>query len=100
MVAYICALHMECIEKNSPTILISLPAIVLSSESVSLYNAEHFATVGLNAGDGLNYIVLPGSNKATVVDIEMTSNIGIPGLWAYQVNQMKASNKGISHARV
>ena len=73
--------------------LIKLPGVILSS--ASLYNAEHFATVGLNAGDGQNFIVLPGSNKVTVVDIEMTSNIGIPGLWAFQVNQMQAHNKGI-----
>ena len=46
-----------------------------------------YATVGFNAGDGENYEVLPGSNTADVIGIANTSNVGVPGLWVFQVNQ-------------
>ena len=46
-----------------------------------------YATVGFNAGDGENYEVLPDSNTADVIGIANTSNIGIPELWVFQVNQ-------------
>lgn len=45
------------------------------------------AQVGFNAGDGVNYAAVPESRTADIINITTTSNIGIPGVWAFQVNQ-------------
>ena len=46
------------------------------------------ATVGLNAGDAMmNSLTVTGSNTADVINIASTTNIGIQGIWAFQVNQ-------------
>ena len=44
------------------------------------------ATVGFNAGDMVNYDTLTGSNTPKVINISSTTNVGIPGKWAFQVN--------------
>ena len=45
------------------------------------------ATVGLDAGDMMNSVTVTGSNTADVINIASTTNIGIQGIWAFQVNQ-------------
>ena len=45
------------------------------------------AQVGFNAGDGVIYAAVPESRTADIIDIDTTSNIGIPGVWAFQVNE-------------
>ena len=44
------------------------------------------ATVGLNAGDGVNFVNVTGSNTDDIINIASTTNIGIPGMWAFKVN--------------
>eukprot|EP00057_Strongylocentrotus_purpuratus_P029925 XP_780234.3 PREDICTED: sushi domain-containing protein 2 [Strongylocentrotus purpuratus] len=44
------------------------------------------AQVGFNAGDGVTYYSVPGSQTAAVVDIETTSNIGVPGRWVFRTD--------------
>ena len=46
------------------------------------------AQVGLNAGDGIRSVTVPGSMTPAIVDIEMTSNVGIPGMWILQANEI------------
>ena len=45
------------------------------------------AQVGFNAGDGINFAAVPESRTADIIDIDTTSNIGVPGVWAFQVNE-------------
>ncbi|KAJ8040785.1 Sushi, nidogen and EGF-like domain-containing protein 1 [Holothuria leucospilota] len=45
------------------------------------------AQVGFNAGDGVNYFTLPGSRTNEVLDLQISSNIGIPGRWMFRVDQ-------------
>ena len=45
------------------------------------------AQVGFNAGNGINYAAVPESRTVEIIDIDTTSNIGIPGVWAFQVNE-------------
>ena len=45
------------------------------------------AQVGFNAGDGVNYAAVPESRTSEIINITTTSNIGIPGVWAFQVNR-------------
>ena len=43
------------------------------------------ASVGFSAGDFTNYVTLPNSNTPQVVDLQSTSNVGVPGQWIYAV---------------
>ena len=45
------------------------------------------AQVGFNAGDGINFATVPESHTAEIINIDTTSNIGVPGVWAFQVNE-------------
>ena len=45
-------------------------------------------TIGFNAGDGLHYITIPESLTADgVLNLDSTSNVGIPGMYIYRVDQ-------------
>ena len=45
------------------------------------------ATVGLNAGDGTNFVNVTGTNTNDIINIASTTNMGITGMWAFKVNQ-------------
>ena len=44
------------------------------------------ALVGVNAGDGVQYEIVPESLTDDIINIDMTSNIGVPGVWVFRVN--------------
>ena len=44
------------------------------------------AQVGFNAGDNTNYYEVPESRTSSIVNIETTSNVGVAGMWVFQVN--------------
>lgn len=44
------------------------------------------AQVGFNAGDGIRSYSVPESQTRAVINISMTSNVGVPGVWIFQVN--------------
>ncbi|XP_070554202.1 uncharacterized protein [Ptychodera flava] len=44
------------------------------------------AQVGFNAGDGKVFYSVPGSQNSSIVDIEDTSNIMVPGRYAFRVD--------------
>ena len=45
------------------------------------------ALAGINAGDGVNHITIPGSLTPSMIDIEETSNVDIPGVWIFKIEQ-------------
>ena len=45
------------------------------------------ALAGINAGDGVNHITIPGSLTPSIINITQTSNVGIPGVWMFQVGE-------------
>ena len=47
------------------------------------------AVVGINVGDGINSITIPGSMTPSIINIAQTSNVGIPGMWIFQVGSGK-----------
>ena len=47
------------------------------------------ALAGINAGDGVNHITIPGSLTPSIIDIEETSNVGIPGVWIFNFEEGK-----------
>lgn len=54
------------------------------------------AQVGFNAGDGVRYAIVPGSRTADIVNIDMTSNIGVPGVWVFRVDGGNVTMGGCS----
>ena len=44
------------------------------------------AVAGMNAGDGVNYITIPGSETSSILNITETSNVGVPGVWIFNFN--------------
>lgn len=42
---------------------------------------------GFNAGDGIRFFSIPGSQTAAILNISSTSNVGIPGVWTFRVDQ-------------
>ena len=45
------------------------------------------ALAGINAGDGVNSITIPGSLTPNIINITQTSNVGIPGVWMFKVGE-------------
>ena len=45
------------------------------------------ALAGINAGDSINHITVPGSLTTNISDIEETSNIDVPGIWVFRVGE-------------
>ena len=44
---------------------------------------------GINFGNGINHFTIPGSQTPSILNIEETSNVGVPGIWIFQVNDGK-----------
>jgi hypothetical protein len=44
------------------------------------------AQAGFDAGDETRFFSIPGSQTPAIVDIETTSNIGVPGQWTFRVD--------------
>ena len=45
------------------------------------------AQCGLNAGDGNQFFSISGSQTAAIINIYSTSNIDVPGIWVFRVDQ-------------
>ena len=45
------------------------------------------ALAGINAGDYINYVTVPGSRTPDIINITKTSNIDVPGVWMFQVGR-------------
>ena len=52
------------------------------------------AQVGFNAGDDINYYTVCGSMTPSIVDIETTSNVGIPGMYIFELNSKLTYTSG------
>ena len=48
------------------------------------------ALAGINFGDNINSVTIPGSLTSAILNIEKTSNVGVPGVWIFKVGEGKA----------
>ncbi|OCT73575.1 hypothetical protein XELAEV_18036554mg [Xenopus laevis] len=46
------------------------------------------ALAGLNCGNTIACYVIPGSLSPSIIYVSSTSNVGVPGCWAFQVNHL------------
>ncbi len=44
------------------------------------------ALAGINGGDGVRSVTVPGSLSEAIMNITTTSNVGRPGVWMYRVD--------------
>ena len=44
----------------------------------------HEAVVGISAGDGDNFVMIPESGSPCILNIDKMSNVGIPGVWMFK----------------
>lgn len=52
---------------------------------------------GFNAGDGQRYFSIPGSRTADVAEVESTTNVGVPGRWAFRIDDAQVRVGGCGH---
>ncbi|XP_069053640.1 sushi, nidogen and EGF-like domain-containing protein 1 isoform X2 [Lepisosteus oculatus] len=52
------------------------------------------AQAGFNAGDGRRYFNIPGSRTEDVVDVEETTNVGVPGRWVFRIDDAQVQVGG------
>ena len=45
------------------------------------------ALAGMNAGDRYQHVTVPGSLTSKILNIEETSNVGIPGVWIFKIGE-------------
>ena len=45
------------------------------------------ALAGINVGDSINHVTVTGSRTSSIINIARTSNVGIPGVWMFQVGR-------------
>ena len=45
------------------------------------------AQAGLDAGDQVRSFSIPGSQTPAIINIDRTSNVGVPGQWTFRVDQ-------------
>ena len=54
--------------------------------SNDIFNRMH-AVAGISAGDGNNFNTIPESQTSDIINIDETSNVGIPGVWMFQAGK-------------
>ncbi|XP_053453179.1 sushi, nidogen and EGF-like domain-containing protein 1 isoform X2 [Nycticebus coucang] len=55
------------------------------------------AQAGFNAGDGRRYFSIPGSRTADMAEVETTTNVGVPGRWAFRIDDAQVRVGGCGH---
>ena len=45
------------------------------------------AQVGFDAGDGVHYATIPGSRSDAIINVTRTSNVGVPGMWVFRIDE-------------
>ena len=45
------------------------------------------ALAGINVGDDVNHVTIPGSLTPSIINITQTSNVGIPGVYIFKVGE-------------
>lgn len=53
---------------------------------------------GFNAGDGRRYFSIPGSRTSDMAEVETSTNVGVPGRWAFRIDDAQVRVGGCAHA--
>ncbi|KAG2462125.1 SNED1 protein, partial [Polypterus senegalus] len=58
------------------------------------------AQAGFNAGDGTRYFNIPGSRTEDIVDVEETTNVGVPGRWVFRIDDAHVQMGGCNDSDI
>ncbi|XP_045875590.1 sushi, nidogen and EGF-like domain-containing protein 1 isoform X8 [Meles meles] len=64
---------------------------------VTFFGGSSSSPAGFNAGDGQRYFSIPGSRTADMAEVETTTNVGVPGRWAFRIDDAQVRVGGCSH---
>uniref|UniRef100_G1MWY9 Uncharacterized protein n=1 Tax=Meleagris gallopavo TaxID=9103 RepID=G1MWY9_MELGA len=72
---------------------------IFNYESITWTTGMHASTQvsSFNAGDGKRYFNIPGSRTDDIADVEMTTNVGIPGRWVFRIDDAQVQVGGCSN---
>ena len=62
-------------------------AIYLYADGLIQWPQSGLALAGYNAGDGTTSYTIPGSFTTEILNISLTSNVDVPGMWIFQFNE-------------
>ena len=54
---------------------------------IQLIISYYGSLAGIDAGDGFNHITIPESRTVNILNIDETSNVGIPGVWIFKIGE-------------
>ena len=61
--------------------------VIFQYDDIQWTSSSGAALAGINVGDGVNHVTIPGSRTSSILDIEETSNVGVPGVWIFRVDR-------------
>ena len=61
--------------------------IYLYADNLIQWSHSGRALAGYNAGDGIVSYTIPGSLTEEIINIDSTTNVGVPGMWVFRVDQ-------------
>lgn len=91
---------MTCGPAEPPFVLpcpLPLPPPLRVAVLMSLCSLPLCSQAGFNAGDGKRYFNIPGSRTDDIADVEMTTNVGIPGRWVFRIDDAQVQVGGCSN---
>ena len=53
---------------------------------------------GFNAGDGVNFALLPESDSPEIISVDTTSNVKVPGVWVFQIDSEEVVVEGVCNS--
>ncbi|XP_059559814.1 sushi, nidogen and EGF-like domain-containing protein 1 isoform X5 [Myotis daubentonii] len=65
---------------------------------VTFFGGSSSSPAGFNAGDGRRYFSIPGSRTADMAEVETSTNVGVPGRWAFRIDDAQVRVGGCAHA--
>ena len=53
------------------------------------------AVTGINVGDSVNHVTIPGLHTPSILNVEETSNVGDPGVWIFETGEAQGNHMHI-----
>ena len=80
--------------QNAQLVFITIAVVATTVYRAASTCETSLQQVGFNAGDGLRYFSVPGSRQAAIVNVETTTNVGLPGRWMFRIDDVSVEAGG------
>ena len=68
--------------------------VLQNRTSSGVFYLENYSHMGYNTTDGVNQFIHPQSFSRDIINVFNTSNVGIPGVWIFRLDQPEAPSLG------